>query len=366
MALSIGIVGLPNVGKSTLFNALTRSQIAEAANYAFCTIEPNSAVVPVPDPRVEELAEMVRPEKTIHATVVFTDIAGLVEGASRGEGLGNQFLAHIRESNAIVHVVRCFEDEEVSHVHGTVNPVRDISVIETELLLADIQTVEKRIDKLQRQVTNDKSVRPLLDLASALQSHLSSGDPASTFEAGRDQPSTRFCDELFLLTAKPVIYCANVGEGALQGEDPPVSVVRDYARERGAIAVTISARIEDEISGLEDEERSDFLRSYGVTDSGLDQVIRGGYAALDLISFLTAGPKEVRAWTVPRGTSAPAAAGAIHSDFERGFIRAEVIAYEDFVRHGSETACRAAGVARVEGRDYVIEDGDVVHFRFNV
>ena len=366
MALSAGIVGLPNVGKSTLFNALTRSEQAAAANYAFCTVEPNTAVVPVPDSRLKTLAAMVNPEKLVPATVTFTDIAGLVEGAHRGEGLGNQFLANIRETQAVVHVVRCFEDGNVTHVAGSIDPARDVEIIETELLLADLQTLEKRLDKLESQSRGDPSLKPVIEMARELAAHLDQGRPAALFEVPDRDEEQRFFADLWLLPAKPVIYCANVGEDDPAGEGPQAAALREHAEQRGAPMVVISAQLEQEVAGLGSEEQQEMLQGYGIESSGLDQVVHTAYSQLGLISFLTAGPKEVRGWTLKSGSTAPQAAGVIHTDFERGFIRAEVIAFDDYVKLGGEAGCRDAGKARVEGRDYVMQDGDVVHFRFNV
>jgi len=368
MALSVGIVGLPNVGKSTLFNALTKAQNAQAANYPFCTIEPNVAIVPVPDARLDALAALVNPAQIVPATVRFTDIAGLVAGASKGEGLGNKFLAHIRETEVIVHVARAFEDDDVVHVAGSVDPARDIDVIDTELILADIQVLENRLDRLVKQTKGSKD-KELLDKVAAgkrLVDHLMDGKPASSIE-GADTPAMQaLFDDIRPITAKRVIYCANVGEDDPNGESPLVAKVREIAAARGAEVVVVCARMEEELAGLADDERQEFLASYGLTESGLDRVARLAYHTLGLISFFTAGPKEVRAWTLTAGEKAPAAAGQIHSDIERGFIRAEVIGYDDYIKHQSEAKCRAAGVLRQEGKDYVMADGDVVHFLFNV
>ena len=366
MGLSIGIVGLPNVGKSTLFNALTKAQNAEAANYPFCTIEPNKAVVPVPDPRLAALAAIVKPQRILAATVDFVDIAGLVRGASTGEGLGNQFLAHIRETAAIVHVVRCFDDPDVVHVDGTVDPVRDVEVIETELVLADVQMVETRIDRLTKKAKGDKDAVAQLECAKRLLEHLHKGLPAVAFPERETPAGTELFRELGLITAKPVIFCANVDEDSLAADNAHVAALRAWAAPRKAHVIKISAKVEAELVGLDDAERAEFLQSYGISESGIEQVIRECYAVLGLVSYFTAGEKEVRAWTIERGWKAPKAASVIHTDFERGFIRAEVMSFADYVAHKGEAGCRAAGVFRVEGKEYVVADGDVLHFRFNV
>lgn len=366
MSLSIGIVGLPNVGKSTLFNALTRAQNAEAANYPFCTIEPNQAVVPVPDARVDRLGEIVQPRETVHTTVTFVDIAGLVRGASRGEGLGNQFLGHIRETDAVLHVVRCFEGQNVVHVEGTIDPVRDIEIVETELVLADIQAFEKRLGKLDRQARADKALRRLNDEAASLRAHLDAGQPVRTFNDRDTEVMKDFFAEAQFLTDKRVIYCANVDELSTDGEEDAVTRIREVARRSDAQVVRISAEMEEELIGMGDDDRGEFLASYGIHESGLDQTIRVGYRTLDLVSFFTTNKNQVRAWTVRRGCRAPQAAGAVHTDFQRGFIKAEVVTYEDFVTHGGEHGCRSAGVLRVEGKDYEVQDGDVILFRFHV
>lgn len=368
MSLSIGIVGLPNVGKSTLFNALTSAQNAEAANYPFCTIEPNKATVPVPDPRLAALAALVHPQKVVHATVDFIDIAGLVRGASKGEGLGNQFLGNIRECAAIVHVVRCFEDANVTHVEGGTDPLRDVEIIETELLLADIQSVEKRLERISKMAKGDKAAQALLGEVTALLEHMNAGAPAATFNESDSDLFRQHFREMGLITAKKILYCANIDEEALSrgGENAHSAVLKKLAAERGAGFVAICAKIEEELLGLGGEDLSDMLASYGIAESGLATVIRSGYATLGLISYFTAGEKEVKAWTIRKGCKAPQAAGVIHTDFERGFIRAEVIAYADYIERGSEAAARSAGVLRTEGKEYVVHDGDVVHFLFNV
>jgi GTP-binding protein YchF len=366
MGLSIGIVGLPNVGKSTIFNALTRAQNAEAANYPFCTIEPNKAVVPVPDPRLDKLTEMAKPQKTIHATVDFVDIAGLVKGASKGEGLGNKFLSNIRETDALLHVVRCFADENVVHVDGAVDPVRDVGVIETELILADYQSVETRVARLGKQIRGDKSLQPSLDIAQALLDHLGKGKMAVEFEDHKTDAAVLMFRECPLLTDKKMIYCCNVDEVGLQGDSEAFLKIREHATLRNCDTVKICAKMEEDLNGMTEPERLEFLKEYKVVESGLDQIVHTGYHTLGLISFLTSGPKEVRAWTIRRGWKAPQAAGVIHTDFERGFIRAQVIAYKDFVEYGGESACKAKGLLRLEGKEYEVQDGDVIEFLFNV
>jgi GTP-binding protein YchF len=354
------------VGKSTIFNALTREQNAESANYPFCTIEPNKAVVPVPDPRVDKLGEMAGSQKIIHATVDFVDIAGLVKGASRGEGLGNKFLSNIRETDAILQVVRCFDDDNVVHVDGSIDPVRDIEVIEAELIIADFQMMENRLERVRKQARGDKAVAALLPVYEQLLEHLGAGRMAHAY-AGRDSEQAKAVfRECRFLTDKKVIYCCNVDEAGLLDDSGYAAAVRAYAEERGAEAVKICARMEEELNGMSDEERDEFLHEYGVPESGLDQIIHTGYRTLGLISYLTQGPKEARAWTIRKGDTAPRAAGVIHSDFERGFIRAQVVSYDDFVARGGETACREAGLLRTEGREYVVRDGDVIEFLFNV
>ncbi len=366
MALSIGIVGLPNVGKSTTFNALTKAQNAQVANYPFCTIEPNKAIVAVPDPRVDKLVALVKPEKTIYATVEFVDIAGLVKGASQGEGLGNQFLANIRETETIVHVVRCFDDENVIHVSGDLNPRDDIDVINLELILADLQQLENKLGKLERQAKHDKLLQAQAELGAQLKALLEQGKPILAYGDRENETFQALNREMRFLTSKPIIYVANVNEDGLLEDNDYVKTVRAVAAEQNAEVVKLCAKLEEEMAGLSDDERHEFLESLNVTESGLEQVIHKGYKALGLISFFTAGPKEVRAWTVRRGAKAPQTAGVIHTDFERGFIRAEVISYETYVRLGTETAVKAAGEMRVEGKEYVTQDGDVMHFRFNV
>lgn len=363
--MKLGVVGLPNVGKSTLFNAITQAG-AQAANYPFCTIEPNVGVVPVPDARLTRLSEMYSPKKTTPATIEFVDIAGLVRGASRGEGLGNKFLSHIREVDAVVHVVRCFEDENVVHVDGSVDPVRDMETINLELVFADLETVERRIDRTKKMMkSGDKRPGRELEILEAIRAALEAGRPARTVPV--DEEDAPFVKGLFLLTTKPVVYVANVAEDAL-GAAPDAMAARVYeaAAREGAEAMTVCAQLEEEVSALDPAEKAAFLAEMGVQESGLDQLVRACYRLLDLISFLTAGADEVRAWTIRRGWKAPQAAGVIHTDFERGFIRAEIVPYDTLVSLGSMAACREKGLVRSEGKDYVMQDGDVTLFRFNV
>ncbi|MDR2905768.1 MAG: redox-regulated ATPase YchF [Helicobacteraceae bacterium] len=366
MALSIGIVGLPNVGKSTTFNALTKEQSAQAANYPFCTIEPNRAIVEVPDARLAKLAAIVSPERVVYSQVEFTDIAGLVRGASKGEGLGNQFLANIRECEAILHITRCFDDENITHVDGAVDPIRDIETIETELILADIQSLTKRIDAIAKKSRGgDKEAKAQLECAEALLKFMDSGGGAATFTFANETALEAVLKESRLLSAKPVIYAANVDEAAIAGNEYTAKVA-EFAAKRGAETIVICSKIEEDMAGLSDDERAEMLREMGAAESGLDQIIRKGFALLGLQSYFTAGVKEARSWTIKRGWKAPKAASVIHNDFEKGFIRAEVIAYEDFVKNGGEAKCKELGLMRLEGKDYVVQDGDIMHFRFNV
>jgi ribosome-binding ATPase len=363
MTIKCGIVGLPNVGKSTLFNALTAAEIP-AENYPFCTIEPNVGVVPVPDPRLAVLADIVKPQKVIPTTMEFVDIAGLVAGASQGEGLGNQFLANIRETNAVAHVVRCFENDDVAHVAGAVDPVGDIETINTELALADLESVEKQLYKADRAAkTNEKAAVARRDALRKVKAHLDQGLPVRSLPLAAGE--SVHLDDLHLLTAKPVMYIANVSEDGFE-DNPRLDAVRKLAREEGAEVVAICAAIEAEIARLDDADKAEFLADLGLEEPGLDRVIRCGYRLLGLQTFFTAGPKEVRAWTTPVGATAPKAAAEIHTDFEKGFIRAEVIAYDDFVACNGEQGAKEAGKLRLEGKDYVVQEGDVMHFRFNV
>ena len=365
--MKLGVVGLPNVGKSTLFNAITGAG-AQAANYPFCTIEPNAGIVPVPDHRLSVLAEMYHPKKVTPATVEFVDIAGLVKGASKGEGLGNKFLSHIRECEAIVHVVRCFEDENIIHVDGSVNPARDIETINLELIFADMETVSRREEKARKLVkTGEKKYGEEADLAARVLAHLESGRPARTCPLSDDEKET--VRGWFLLTMKPVIYAANISEDQVSDDEDSIEFVRQVkqiAEKENAEVLVISARIEEEIAQMEPEEKEEFLQELGIGQSGLDRLIRKCYHLLGLISFLTAGEDECRAWTIVRGTKAPQAAGKIHTDFERGFIRAEIVPFETLHELGSMAACKEKGLVRSEGKDYVMQDGDVTLFRFNV
>ncbi len=366
MGLGIGLVGLPNVGKSTTFNALTKAQNAESANYPFCTIEPNKAVVPVPDTRLEELAKIVKPQRVQYSTIDFVDIAGLVKGASRGEGLGNKFLSNIKETEVILQIVRCFDDENITHVEGSVDPIRDIEIIETELLLADIEALEKRISNLERKAKgNDKDAKAQLEVAKRLLEHLESENPVSTFEDDSDAFET-LKKELRFLSAKEIIYGANVDEDGLAQDNEYVKALKEYAKSKNREVIKLCAKIEEEMVSFDEDEKKEMLESLGVKESGLDQIIRKGFEKLGLMSYFTAGVKEVRSWTIKKGTTAPKAAAVIHNDFEKGFIRAEVISYEDFVKYGGEAGAKEAGKMRLEGKEYIVQDGDVMHFRFNV
>ena len=364
--MKLGIVGLPNVGKSTLFNSLTKAR-AESANYPFCTIDPNIGIVSIPDERLPVLAKLYNSEKVIPAIIEFVDIAGLVKGASKGEGLGNQFLANIREVDAIIHVVRCFEDTNIIHVEGSIDPVRDIETINLELIFSDLEILERRISKTAKGAKNDKELAKELELLEKLKAHLEGGKMAKTFEADEDE--IKLIASYNLLTNKPVIYAANVKEEDLidDGENNDyVRVVREVATKENSEVFVISARIEQEIAELEDDEKKLFLKELGLSESGLDKLVKASYRILGLISYLTAGPKETKAWTIKKGTKAPQAAGKIHSDFERGFIRAEIVNYDHLVQCGSFNAAKEKGLVRLEGKDYVVQDGDVILFRFNV
>jgi GTP-binding protein YchF len=365
MGFQCGIVGLPNVGKSTLFNALTKTAAAQAANYPFCTIEPNTGEVGVPDPRLASIAEIAGSKEIIPTRITFVDIAGLVRGASKGEGLGNQFLANIREVDAIVHVLRCFEDDDITHVEGTIDPLADAETVETELMVADMESLERRIAPLKKKATGgDKEAKTALPIMEAALTLLQDGKPARLLDLS-DPEEQKTLKGLNLLTAKPVLYVCNVDEGSAADGNSLSEKVAERAKAEGAGAVVISAAIEAEISQLDKDEQDEFLETIGLEEPGLDRLIRAGYDLLGLITYFTAGPKETRAWTITEGTKAPGAAGVIHTDFERGFIRAQTIAFDDYVSLGGETAAKDAGKARDEGKDYVVKDGDVLLFKFN-
>lgn len=366
MALQVGIVGLPNVGKSTLFNTLSKATNATAANFPFCTIDPNVGVIGVPDPRLKKLEELVQPEKVIPTTIEIVDIAGLVKGASKGEGLGNQFLGNIRSVDAIIHVVRCFEDPNVIHVDGNVNPVRDKEIIDTELQLKDLESIDKKIEKLHKSAKGgDKESTKGIEVLKIYKAHVESGHSART--APVEPEEKRFIEDIQLLTAKPVLYACNVDESSVVNGNAYVDQIREAVKNENAEVVVISAKIESEIALLEtEEEQQMFLQDLGLSESGMDRLIHSAYKLLDLITYFTAGVKEVRAWTITKGTKAPGAAGVIHSDFEKGFIRAETMSFNDFVQYGSEAACREVGKFRLEGKEYLVHDGDIMHFRFNV
>ncbi len=364
MGFRCGIVGLPNVGKSTIFNAMTRAEI-ESANYPFCTIEPNIGMVPVPDKRLNILSEMAKTKKTVYAQMEFVDIAGLVAGASQGEGLGNQFLGHIRQVEAIAHVIRCFDDDNIVHVDGDIDPVRDREVINTELILADIETVEKRLKKTRGQASSgDKNAKYQLAVLKALMEILNNGEPARIYET--DENSENLLKELCLLTAKPTLYVANVSEEDIATGNKWVNELKESVKDEDGVVVVISGAIEEELSSMEEEEQNEFLADLGMEESGLNRLIKAGYDLLGLRNYFTVGVQETRSWTIKKGATAPEAAGVIHTDFQRGFIRAEVIAYNDFVKFGGEAGAKDNGAWRLEGKDYVVADGDCVNFRFNV
>jgi len=372
MGLSIGLVGLPNVGKSTTFNALTKAQNAEAANYPFCTIEPNKAVVPVPDKRLAELAKIVSPERVQYSTLDFVDIAGLVKGASKGEGLGNKFLSNIRETEVILHIVRCFEDENIVHTEGSIDPLRDVEIIETELILADVEVLQNRMDRLKKQAKADKDAKTALEMAEELLEFLADGNMARNFEHVDSDIYQQLNQEVRFLTNKEIMYGANVDEEGLDDEEQDtadneyVIALREHAAKNNCEIIKICAKVEEELVGLSDEEAQEFLEELGIEESGLDQIIHKGFDKLGLMSYFTAGVKEVRAWTVRKNSTAPKAAAVIHNDFEKGFIRAEVIAYNDYIECGGENKAKEAGKMRLEGKEYIVQDGDVMHFRFNV
>ncbi|BAO98243.1 redox-regulated ATPase YchF [Helicobacter pylori] len=366
MGLSVGIVGLPNVGKSSTFNALTKTQNAQSANYPFCTIEPNKAIVNVPDRRLDALAQIVKPERILHSVVEFVDIAGLIKGASKGEGLGNQFLANIKECEVILQVVRCFEDDNITHVNDKIDPLNDIETIELELILADIATLDKRIDRLQKALKSSKDAKNLLECALNLKTHLEELKPAKTFPLNTSEAFLELDKELRFLSHKKMIYVANVGEEDLNALNEHAKKVKNHAKAQNSEFVALCAKLEEEMVFMSGDEVKEFLQSLGVEESGLEKTIRLSFKELGLINYFTAGVKEVRSWTIKKGSSAPVAAGVIHKDFEKGFIRAETISYDDFIAYKGEAGAKEKGALRIEGKDYIVQDGDVLHFRFNV
>ncbi|MEA1983622.1 MAG: redox-regulated ATPase YchF [Campylobacterota bacterium] len=366
MGLAIGLVGLPNVGKSTTFNALTKAQNAEAANYPFCTIEPNKAVVPVPDKRLAELAKIVSPERIQYSTLDFVDIAGLVKGASQGEGLGNKFLSNIRETEVILQIVRCFDDENIVHNEGSIDPLRDVEIIEGELILADIEVLSNRIERLKKQAKADKSAKAVLEFAQELLEFLGDGNLARNFDKSDSEEYAQLVNEVRFLTDKEIMYGANTDEDGLLEDNEYVKALKAHAEANNCELIKLCAKVEEELIGLDEEEAQEFLTDMGVEESGLEQIIHKGFDKLGLMSYFTAGVQEVRAWTIKQNSTAPRAAAAIHNDFEKGFIRAEVIAYDDYIENGGDAGAKDAGKMRLEGKEYIVQDGDVMHFRFNV